>query len=103
MVTAPAIIDAACRACGVTFSDLCSKSRMPAIVRARRLAAYLLRTHWPLGSYPSIAKALGKRDTAHATVQEQYHAACRLIETDPHFAAAVRVAEARLSTVGQTT
>lgn len=98
-MTAPAIIDACCRACGVTFSDLCSRERQADQLRARKLAAYLLRTHAGL-SFGAIARLFGKR--GHVTVLEQYRAACRLIETDAGFEALADRVWRELSTSTQT-
>jgi chromosomal replication initiation ATPase DnaA len=101
-MTATTIIDVACRVAGVSFLDLCAPERSPQVVRARRLTAYLLRTHWPLGSFPSISRAMGKEAEAHASCQGQYSAAVRLIESDPDFAAMVRRAEAGIQERNET-
>jgi chromosomal replication initiation ATPase DnaA len=90
---AAAIVAVACHTAGVGIGDLISKGRTQAVVRARRLAAYLLRTHWPLGSYPDIAEAMGKHRSSHCSVQGQYTAAKNLLTTDPEFASMVRSAE----------
>jgi chromosomal replication initiator protein len=53
-----------CAQFDVPLTDLMSPSREARVVQARHLAMWLVRKHWsdPPMSYPSIARAFGRKD-----------------------------------------
>lgn len=58
-------IAAAAAVCEVDPADICAATRVPHLVRARHLAAWLMRQHAGM-SFPAIGAALGGRDHTSA-------------------------------------
>lgn len=64
-------IEFVCRAVGVNISDFYGPGRIPDVVKARRIAAYVCRMPGPEMqrlSLPGIAVACGRSDGAHAGI-----------------------------------
>ena len=79
------VVRASCALFSVRASDLLTNSRTPHVVRARAVAAYVLRTAYGI-SYPKIGQLLG---TDHSTAMSAVERCGRLVQHDQAVAAAV--------------